>query len=605
MCGFCGIVSLFPKRVDEDVLLRMNSKIVHRGPDMSGIWQSNSGAIKLGHRRLSIHDLSSAGHQPMESQSKNSVIAFNGEIYNFEDLKVRLIDDFDLVFNGKSDTEVLCEYIEHYGIDNTLADIVGMFAFAYYDQSTNKLFICRDRAGEKPLYYWLDDTRTSIYFASEMKSLLAGIPVNISINNDVLSEYFSFSYVAAPRTIVNGVFKLSPATVATIDLNSSTLKIDIKSYWQVPQRSADLSFEEAKDTLKTLLTNSVKRQLVADVPVGAFLSGGVDSSLIVAVAQSLSDKPIKTFTIGFDDDKYNEANDAKLISEHLGTEHNQLYLSSKDILDHIPELVKSFDEPCGDVSLIPTQLLAKFTKQQVTVSLSGDGGDELFWGYSRYQQATKLWEKTNKIHRLIKPFSRLIDDVHLGNKIPKILGVLGSDSLVGLYRKKKSHWLFYETPHEFYSNEFDSLAKDDFCSYLPDDILFKVDRACMSVSLEGRIPFLDRDIVEFAYSLPHAFKCRNGEQKYILKEVLYDFIPREVMDRPKKGFNLPLSKWLKNELSDWATQLIKSSKLKHNSIIPHKKITKMLEDHIAGRKDNTYLLWDYIVITLWLNEYIS
>jgi asparagine synthase (glutamine-hydrolysing) len=605
VCGFCGVITTGVVDVEKNALEKMSAELIHRGPDMSGKWVNESGTVNLMHRRLSIHDLSDSGYQPMESGSKGSVIAFNGEIYNFKSLREELTNIYGRSIISQSDTEVLLECIEVFGIDETLNKVIGMFAFAYYDIKSNKLYLCRDRAGEKPLYYWMDNKQEAIYFSSELRSLLAGFPVDPEINETALDEYFSLSYISAPNTIVKGVSKLPPATLAVIDLNNTKLNIKHTQYWQLPTNKIQIDVEEAKEELAHLVSDSVKMQMSADVPVGAFLSGGVDSSLVVSIAQSLSSRPIHTYTVGFNDNDFNEATDAKDFARYLNTEHNELYLSSKDILDCIPEIVKSFDEPVGDVSLIPTQILAQFARQEVTVSLSGDGGDELFWGYSRYLQATNYWKKFRHVRSLVRPLSKMVGSHHLGSKFKKGIGVIGSITLADLYNRKKSHWLFNELTDVNLQDSPDDLARADFNNYLPNDVLYKVDRAAMSVGLEGRMPLLDKRIIEFAFQLPHKLKYKDGKQKFLLKEVLSDYVPHELMSRPKKGFNLPLAKWLRHDLADWAGDLIYNSKLKGYDVVPHDRVCEMFNEHLLGKSDYSYLLWDYIVMSLWVDEYIK
>lgn len=603
MCGICGIISLAPKVSNNNNLAKMSSELVHRGPDMKGEWRSPSEELLLAHRRLSIHDLSPLGHQPMQTQNSRAIIAFNGEIYNFKTLRKELEAKKDKVFLSTSDTEVLCEYIDSFGIETTLNIIEGMFAFAYYDLDLNILYLCRDRAGEKPLYYWLSEDKTEIYFSSELRSLLSGLPIRLDVDESALFEYFSLSYIAAPNTIMKGAKKIPPATYATINLSHDFLSVDLQKYWSLPEKIIDIGYAEAKIQLDILIQESIKDQLEADVPVGAFLSGGIDSSTVVSIAQTLSSSPIKTFTIGFEDDQYNEANDAKLVADFLSTDHHEIYLSSSDIINAIPSMVQTFDEPCGDVSLIPTQLLANFAKKEVTVSLSGDGGDELFWGYSRYKQASAYYSKFNKVRFIAASMNNTLGSRHLGQKFKKGVGVASANSLFSLYKRKSSHWLFPDIETQYDINCPETMAKSDFLTYLPDDVLFKVDRATMSCSLEGRIPFLNPKIIEFAYTLPLNLKLNKGIQKYLLKEVLANYLPKDIIDRPKKGFNLPLSNWLRVELADWARDLIWNSKLKAYKVIPHSKVCSMLESHIIGKSDHTYLLWDYLVMTLWLDEY--
>ena len=452
-------------------------------------------------------------------------------------------------------------------------------------------------------FYWVGKDDRELYFASELRSLLAGLPTKPELNEDALQEYFCNSYITSPATILKGVMKVPPGNFLKFNTETEFLATRQQRYWNLPTTNRKFDDDSAKASLNEVLRKAVKQQLVADVPVGAFLSGGVDSSTIVSIAQSQLTVPLKTFTIGFEEDKFNEAKQARKIAEYLGTDHKELYLSVKEIAEELPNIVKTFDEPCGDVSLIPTRLLASFARKEVKVVLSGDGGDELFWGYARYKKALAYNKKLQGLRSITWHGNRFLGKTHAGNKFKKGLGILCSASLHDLYLKQNSHWLFPANSELTDTDHPDVLARSDFSTYLPDDVLFKVDRATMAAGLEGRVPLLGREVIEFAFSLPFEFKYKGGNQKYLLREILNDYLPRSKCESPKKGFNLPLGKWLREDLSDWARDVVRNSKLKDYDLIPHNKAINMLEDHIKGRSENTYLLWDYLVMSLWLDEY--
>ncbi len=623
MCGINGILGHVNDPTEQ--INRMNDAIIHRGPDDGGVWLSKDGLAAFGHRRLSIIDLSKTGAQPMESISRKYIIVFNGEIYNYLDIKEQLIkEDKNIRFRGHSDTELLLNAIEHYGIEKTLDLIKGMFAFAVYNTSTGEVILARDRMGEKPLYYGKAAGVT--LFASDIGSIEKLSGFDNKINSAILASYFKGGYIPAPYTIYEDIYKLEPGHFLIISrpYNEWT---DI-TYWDIRKVAKEGetdrfagSFEEASIRLEGLIKDSIRGQMISDVELGAFLSGGIDSTLTVALMQSLSQKPVKTFTIGFDDEKYDEAKYAMESAKHLGTEHTQMYVTKQDILDTIKELPKAFTEPFADSSQIPTMLVSGMTRKHVTVSLSGDAGDEFFCGYNTYKDVRRGL-------RILKDKLPFIKG-DLRRNLGTIIGSLGGRCNRSLH--KLTTVLSIATPEDWYRNirEDDilltrlSLCKDslkdaidvypngflrdpehnlmlmDMLQYLPDDILVKVDRSGMYHSLETRIPLLDRDVIEFAWSLPLEYKYDGIETKKILKDILYRYVPKEMMDRPKKGFSVPLSQWLRGEeLHDWAGDILLSSRDKMGMYVNLKTVDatwKRFIDTGEGERD----IWSVLMLGQW------
>ena len=652
MCGFAGFYhsSLSDRSLAEPLLGRMLAAIAHRGPDDEGRWFAPSGAIALGQRRLSIIDLSPAGHQPMISASGRYVIVFNGEIYNFGELRAMLIAEGRApTWRGHSDTEVMLAAIEAWGVNTALQRMVGMFAFALWDAQSRSLTLARDRMGEKPLYYGWHGGR--FLFASELKSFTAQPGWQGEIDRDALCLYLRHCYIPAPRTIYQGICKLLPGTWLTLsetDLKQGGLPLPTP-YWtldDVVARGLQQPFSggasDAADQLERLLRQAVGQQMVADVPLGAFLSGGVDSSTIVALMQAQSSRPVKTFSIGFHEEGYNEAEYAAAVALHLGTEHTELYVTPQQALSVVPRLPVLYDEPFSDSSQIPTFLVAEMTRRHVTVSLSGDAGDELFGGYSRYYVTQALWNRVRKIpHALRRPASRLIDGVpsnwwsnlarmlrpllpqglqiaNMGDKAHKMAELLGAPGPRELYVGLVSHW---PTPEQLVigGQEPATLVTDpharlpdidlieqmmylDMQTYLPGDILTKLDRAAMGVSLEARVPFLDHRVIEFAWTLPLGYKVNGSRGKQVLRDVLHRHVPRELIERPKQGFGVPLDAWLRGPLRDWAEALLSEERLQREGFFRPGPILTKWKEHQSGAKEWGYHLWDILMFQAWLDN---
>lgn len=642
MCGITGFIDFRSKLNGStlSILKKMTDAIVHRGPDADGHFVCSKSRVALGHRRLSILDLSDAGSQPMVSRSRRYTVVFNGEIYNFTDLRDKL---GDLPWKGHSDTEVLLEHIDRYGFEPTLKSLNGMFALAVFDHKDDKLLLARDRIGEKPLYYGKQGD--FFFFSSELKPFLCHPYFNDEVDRDALCSFLRHSYVPAPISIYKGIKKVVPGTYIEIDLQSERIESDF--YWN-PQtekqksESYNGSEKDAQDELNHLLLDAVKIRMESDVPLGAFLSGGVDSSLIVALMQAQSKDRIKTFTIGFEEDQYNEAVFAKDIATHLKTDHTEMYVSSREALDVIPNLAQYWDEPFADSSQIPTYLVSKIAKQKVTVCLSGDGGDELFSGYDKYFWTEKMWSKLEKapkkvrkligkgllginpqkldyLYSSIKPiFPKYLQFSNFSGKVAKLAPALASETVESLYYLLLSHW---ERPEDLVIGGNETLnivnrLQDSgftenvvewgmFCdlnNYLPDDILTKVDRASMAVSLEGRIPFLDHRVVEYSWTLPRNLRIQNGQGKHLLRQVLYSYVPQRLIDRPKKGFGIPIDAWIKGPLRDWACDLLSRDRLVRDGYFNPDPIIEKLNQYLKGNQSWHYHLWDVLMFQLWLDE---
>lgn len=602
MCGIAGFCNL--KGDVRNNIERMNRRMNHRGPDSSGVWVSEDRAVTLGHQRLSIVDLSESGSQPMESRSGRYVIAFNGEIYNYKKIADKLLkEEKTPCFRGSSDTEVLLEAMEAYGVENAVKMCKGMFAIALYDKKERVLFLIRDRVGEKPLYYGF--TGEDVFaFCSEIGSLTKLDNFKNPINTAVLDIYFTHGYIPAPYSIYQDIYKLEPGTIVSIKQPFRKEDMRISSFWSMKEAAkkgqANLftgSREEAAEELERLLKASIREQMIADVPVGAFLSAGIDSSTIVALMQSLNSKRVRSFTIGMSEESYNEAAAAKEIAKHLGTEHTELYITEQDAIGVIPKLSYMFGEPFADSSQIPTYLVSKMTREHVTVSLSGDGGDELFCGYTSYESVSRIWNKMKHIpYALRKPCSELVLHSPLAKKpIYRTKGtLLGAKGPAGLYEisyetdplTKQISRTHVDCPYKY--NQFEqnyleevnhNVMLMDMLMYHPDDILVKVDRAAMAVSLETRVPMLDKDVVEFAWTLPIAYKREGETGKLVLRDVLYKYVPREMMERPKKGFSIPIDRWLlKPKLREWAESLIDRKTLERQGMLNPDVVWKMWGD---------------------------
>jgi asparagine synthase (glutamine-hydrolysing) len=643
MCGIAGFWDpsvMAGEAALEQTAQRMASALQHRGPDDHGTWADEHASLALGHRRLAILDLSNEGHQPMHSADKRYVLVFNGEIYNYKDLRNSL-EQFGHSFRGRSDTEVMLVAFCQWGILPALERLVGMFAFALWDRWERRLHLARDRAGEKPLYYgWSDD---AFVFGSELKSLRAHPRWNARIAREALALLVRHGYIAAPYSIYEGVYKLPPGCVLTLTEShiAARQRPDPVPYWSaqtIAEAGAIQLFagtpEEAGEQLRTMLLESVSRQMVADVPLGAFLSGGIDSSLVVALMQSQSRRPIKTFSIGFLQEKFNEAPFARAVSEHLRTDHTEFYVQDTDLQQVVPRLPCIYDEPLADPSQIPTVLLCRLAGANVKVSLSGDAGDELFGGYDHYRKAQRVWRAIARIPgplrqrlaRNLKSFSSaklgLGDGFEGGrqffNRLSNLADLLPASSDRSLYHllmspnRDPGMWLkdAQEPPTQFdVTANWDCLPDPlqrmtclDFVTYLPDDILVKVDRAAMSVSLETRVPLLDHRIYEFSCRLPASLKQRGNKGKWLLRQILHQYIPSALVDRPKRGFAAPIAEWLRGPMRNWAEELLGETRLRQEGFFDTRQIRQKWQEHLSQKRDWSPGLWHVLTFQAWLDE---
>lgn len=625
MCGIAGIVNYHDQAHDiEHNLQGMIKTLHHRGPDGEGLWFDKLQGIGLGHKRLSIIDLSDEGKQPMTSSNNRYVMTYNGEVYNFEILRKEL-EHQGCVFRGHSDTEVILAAIETWGLEQSISRFIGMFAFALWDKAEKKLHLARDRLGIKPLYF--GHVNGAFIFASELKALRNFPKFNQPIHRDAIALFLRHNYIPAPYSIYEGINKLQPGKILTLDVSQENKQdYQISTYWSVATtveqgiaRPFTGSDKEAIDQLDTLLKDAINLRMLADVPLGAFLSGGIDSSVVTALMQAQSSQPVKTFSIGFNETGYNEAVYAKAIAEHLGTEHTELYVTSAEAMAVIPQLPTLFDEPFSDSSQIPTFLVSQLARNHVTVSLSGDGGDELFYGYSRYFNTKNTWRKINTIPEKIRlPLAHIIKAASKtgAGKLEKVAEILSLRHPDDLYRRSMSHWkmpssivLGATEPLTSMTNpDLQPQAEDfsnrmmhyDLGSYLPDDILTKVDRASMGVSLEARVPLLDHRVVEFAWRLPLSLKKKEAQGKWILRQLLYRYVPQELVERPKMGFGVPIGAWLRGPLRDWAENLLDENRLREEGYFNPLPIRKIWQEHLAGKQYRHYYLWDILMFQSWL-----
>ncbi len=640
MCGITGYISK-TKIANKFEVLKMANTISKRGPDSFGYWCDKKLGIAIAHRRLSIIDTSSAGHQPMISKNNRYIISFNGEIYNYKDLKKEISSSgFEMQWEGNSDTEVLLAQIQIYGVFNTLKKINGMFAISVWDKEERKLILARDRIGEKPLYYGIN--KGNFLFASELKAIKEFEDSELIIDKNSLCSFLRHAYIPSPHCIYQGFKKLSPGEYVEFNYEKFELSDPIE-YWSlshyanlknkknIESNSTDLYINE----LNKKLIKSVKSRMMSDVPIGAFLSGGIDSSLVVSIMQSLSIKPINTFTIGFNNESYNEAESAKEISNFLGTNHTELYVTPNQTLNVIDKLPDIWDEPFADSSQIPTFFLSELTSRKVKVALSGDGGDELFCGYNRYSQGYLLYKFLRKFpYKLRKIISKSIKSINpiyinqlmstipkkyqykaAGDRLHKLADVINYSNdfefykfLISSFKSPKDYLISGEEPKNLFSEPNNWPETSDFRelmmyldmkTYLPEDILTKVDRATMTNSLEARVPFLDHELVEWVWSLPFNLKLRDGKSKWILKEVLSKYIPRNLTERPKSGFGIPIEYWLNGPLREWSESLLSKYSIEKQSLFNHKKVTKLWEDHKSGKVRAHYQLWSILMATAW------
>ncbi len=652
----CGIAGFHNTQMNKEgrirAILSMNERMVHRGPDAdgffvaladdcligdstgrteeTGIIPSDNGMV-LGHRRLSIQDLSKAGAQPIISHDKHLVMVYNGEIYNASQIRADLEKDKgQIVWRGTSDSEVLLEAIDAYGLDKALKMTKGMFALAVYDLTTGSMSLARDRVGEKPLYY--GHVHGDLVFASDIDVIRAYPGFDNAIDKEALALYIRYGFIPAPKSVYENIYKLTPGTILTYKppytAAEETIYYDLASEYSYGATEGRFkgSFDEAVDGLENVLREAVKSQLVSDVPIGAFLSGGIDSSVCVALMQSVSSSPVKTFTIGFEDKKYDESEAAAAISRHLGTEHTCLTVSEKELIDVVPKISDIFTEPFADSSQIPTYLVSRIARSKVTVSLSGDAGDELFAGYNTYWKVADLYDKLRRFPAGLRHFAGRFGLGSSNNTLYRAANCLMADDIANLHEAVCYNMTqMSEVPslhnvnavqdmmlhREIESNDasiMDEMMLRDMLRYHPDDILVKVDRAGMAVSLENRVPMLDKDVLKFAFSLPAGYKLSHTEggnliNKHILREVLYRYVPKELMDRPKKGFSVPLVSWLTSgQVHDMAWSILTDSKLVSDGYLDKQWLNGLMK-RFVNKGENASLLWSVFILEQWYRKY--
>ncbi len=650
MCGIVGFYTTEPLPGATEVLRRMNDTIAHRGPDAQGQWFDPAQGVALAHRRLAIIDLTEEGRQPMRSASGRYIIIFNGEIYNF--LRIRAdLERLGHRFRGHSDTEVMLAAFDEWGLEPSLQRFIGMFAFALWDSAQNELTLARDRLGKKPLYYCVANGR--LIFGSELKALRAFPEFSASIDRQALTLFLRYNYIPAPRTIHEGVSKLEAAHFVRFAVRQhSVVELERRCFWNAAEVQAGASADalsvsagEVTDQLDQLLRDAVQLRMIADVPLGAFLSGGIDSSLVVALMQTLSSRPVRTFTIGFNESEYNEADHARVVARHLGTDHTELYLTPNETLAVIPKLPLLYDEPFADASQIPTALVCAMARQHVTVALSGDGGDEAFGGYSRYAQAQDICRRLSRVPPwLLRTMSQSIPHVPMAfweglvrlsrpvasgklradgfaYRMQRLADRLGCATPQQLYRHLMSYWLapmklvvdgrepgslLADAPQKNNLDQFtDQMMLLDTLTYLPDDVLVKVDRASMAVALEVRAPLLDHRVLEFAWRLPLAMKLHDGRGKLVLRKLLSRYVPEKLFERPKTGFGVPIYRWLRGPLRDWAENLLDEQRLEREGYLKAMPIRNVWQSLLAGQSEWVYggeLLWSVLMFQAWLEQ---
>lgn len=647
MCGFAGA---FAPDTNDDrwrgSLGAMAAALSHRGPDDEGLWWDAAAGIGLAFRRLAILDLSVEGHQPMTSASGRYVIAFNGEVFNFAELRADLGGPAEIAWRGHSDTEVMLAAIEAWGLAPAVSRFVGMFAFALWDRRERRLHLVRDRLGVKPLYW--GRSGGTLLFGSEMTAIRRHPAFASALDRDAIASFLRFNFVPAPGCAFAGFRKLEPGAIRTFDLSGREAPAEgtLERYWslhEVVDRGLAHPFDgtdgEALDELERRLQESVRLRMIADVPLGAFLSGGIDSSLVVALMRRAATGPVRTFTIGFEERDYDESGYAREVARRLGTDHTERILGAAETLAAVPRAAALFDEPFSDSSQIPTLLVSELARRHVTVSLSGDGGDESFGGYKRYALAADLDRSLGRVPRPLRrllaatlgavpvgPANRLLGFLDpwlrrygsggaAGDKLRKLAELLALPDGRAVYLDLLSHW---KRPERLVAGarELPRLAEaialpeglreavergmfDDTLAYLPDDILVKVDRTSMSVGLEARVPLLDHRVVEFAWSLPRRAKIRDGKGKWALRELLYRHLPRELVDRPKMGFGLPIDHWLRGELRPWAEDLLSEARLRREGLLDPAPVREKWAEHLSGRRNWHYYLWDVLMLESW------
>lgn len=654
MCGIAGYWT--SGKLDPALLIRMAQCLAHRGPDDHGTWSDSAAGIGLAHRRLAIVDLSPSGHQPMTSSDGRWVIIFNGEIYNHSELRAKLDSTGKAPrggWRGHSDTEVLVETIATEGLEAALKETVGMFAIVLWDRKERVLRLARDRFGEKPLYYgWAG---TDFIFASELKALRVHRHFDNRISRRGLKLFAAYTYIPAPISIYKRIFKLLPGCILTLTMEAAARPLSdppevaktydglcLARYWSYRDvvlgglERPIVDEADALDALESTLARAIKDQSVADVPVGAFLSGGIDSSTIVALYQKYSSSPVRTFSIGFDEAGFNEAEHAKAIARQLGTVHAEHYVTVREAREVIPLLPDIYDEPFGDSSQVPTFLVSRFAREQVTVALTGDGGDELFAGYIRHFAAPRLWQCVHRVPKSLRstaasPLARVPSQVwnrlgrlapgrrqpHFGSKLQKAFRVAGeANTFDDLYRSFLDEWSFEESPvlgseqvNNYFELQLGKRAPDalrmmycDALRYLPDDILAKVDRASMAVSLETRVPYLDHRVAELAARIPLNLKVRDGKGKYILRELLCGLVPKQLVDRPKAGFGIAVGDWIKGPLRPWAEDLLDQRRMREEGWFDPAIVHHRWQAHLTGRRDSTSAIWAILMFQAWLRQ---
>lgn len=639
----CGIAGFFETHGCDAPSLQstaaaMGKSLHHRGPDAGAIWTDAENGVALAHQRLSIIDLSSAGAQPMISANGRYVMAYNGEVYNFQDLRAEL-EAPGVTFRGRSDSEVILEGFSRWGLVPTVHRMIGMFALALWDREVRELHLARDRLGIKPLYW--GRSGHLFFFGSELKAVRQHPGFVADIDRNSLASYLRFAYVPTPHAIYHGVRKLRPGTILTLAAGREPSE---QTYWSMTDvvqggRSEllDIGDQDALDKLDTLLRDAIRRRMVADVPLGAFLSGGIDSSIVVAMMQAQSSRQIRSFSIGFHEVDFDESIHAKAVAQHLHTDHSEIYVNPESACAVIPKLPHIYDEPFADSSQIPTFLVSELARRHVTVSLSGDGGDELFAGYNRYVLAARIWnwigwipqvfrrslarslgtlspEAWTKVFAVCPKRLRLAQNDNNIHKLANVLGA-GPDDL---YRQCVSQWDFPEQlvlgakEHRgaLFNGHARSLLPDhlsrmqylDTITYLPDNILTKVDRASMAVSLEARIPMLDHRVVEFVWKLPERFKMRDGQSKWLLRKLLCRYIPQKLVERPKMGFGVPIDAWLRGPLRDWAEVLLDERRLRQEGLLNPEPIRRRWGEHLSGVRSWHYHIWTILMFQAWLEE---